>query len=153
MAAPNLRQSIEAPDEFSAVRTFLAERGIIPNASGEYDEQAISAIEAAIRSRGWIPTLHGTTGDWWIDIVDQRTPAQQPVAIAGGTTRVEALLRTLQIALTWMTSEEEASHYDDLAHEIVGMGAREFLERSDRGELTGDDPRVAYLLQRRPVSW
>ena len=136
-------------DEVLALATaFLAERGVFPNEmTGRYREED---IVAAIRARGWDPEVRGRSGEWEVWLKDQRAETQVQYAIAADADRTSALLRALQIAASWLTTEEERVVFDEQARRFMNLSGEEFLQKWEAGELSGDDPRVIHLLMLRP---
>lgn len=146
MAAHDLQQRHDVADDLAEARAYLAERGVLPTSSGQYTELDIPAIEAAIRSREWIPRLKREEDEWVVEIEDQRDPDPSPIEVTIDPDRITALLRTLALALTWMTTEEANALFNQEARQMMNMSGQEFQEQWEAGKLENDDPRVIHLM-------
>lgn len=149
MALPKLRQD----EVVTPALAFLAERGVYPNGAGRYDEQAVlRTVLDVLRERGLDPdvVVDDATGEWTVEVRDQRTPAEPRIAIAFDADRTTALIRALEMALTWLSPEEERDLFDRNARAMLGMSGDDFLSAWEAGELSGDDPAVIHLLMMRP---
>lgn len=137
-------------ERFTLARAFLAERGVEPSATGEYDT---NALIDAIRDRGYEATIERTGDEWTVYFRDLfgSTPDRQEFTIDADPTT--ALLYALDIVVTWMTPEEAHQYFDKQARYFFGIGGQEFLRRYDAGELDPDDPSVVHLWMARPRDW
>ena len=137
-------------ETFDLARAFLAERGVHPTATGDYP---VEAIVDAIRARGYEATFARTDDEWTIYFTDLLRPSPERQEVTIDPDLTTALLRALDIAMIWMTPEEEHRHFDQQARYFFGIGGQEFLRRYDAGEFDPDDPSVVHLLMARPVDW
>ena len=141
-------QQIEQSEDLMLAWAFLADRGVHSNPTGEYQE---TAIVEAIRATGWEPEVTGITGAWDVTIGDRVAPTRVRYSVASDADRTTALLRALQMALTWLTPEEERRLFDEQARKAFGVSGDEVLRRWDAGELPSDDPDIRHLLMLRPL--
>jgi hypothetical protein len=137
-------------EDLNLARPFLAERGIEPDATGRYPEQAI--IDA-LRERGWDVEVTGAPGDWTVEFRDRADPTQEPSPVTSASDRASALLRALHLALTWMTPEEERQYFDVEARRLLGMSGEDAMLRWNAGELDREDPSVRHHFMLRPSGW
>ena len=143
-------RQLQQDEELALAQAFLGDRGIDPEATG--DDQEAAVVEA-IRSRGWEPELTGLAGNWDVAIGERHASTQARYGIASGPDRITALLRALEVALTWLTLEEERRVFDEQARRAVGLSGEEFMRRWRAEELPADDPTVRHLLMLRPLGW
>jgi hypothetical protein len=136
--------------EFAETREFLANFGISPRDVDEYVEEDVLK---AIHRRGWEHTIEREEDPlgWRAEIREWRHITQSQVAVARDPDRIMALLRALRIALTWPTPEEDLRMFDEQTRILLGMSAKEFLDRLYSGDLPTDDPRVTHLMIMRPL--
>ena len=113
-------------------RAFLAERGIVPDADGRYDE---GAVEDAVRGRGWDVTADGVDGDWVVQISEELAPTRFRAVSGGDPDRMTALLQALDVALAWPDGDEARRVLDEEAPALLGMSGDEFRRRWRAGEL------------------
>jgi hypothetical protein len=133
-------------------QAFLAEQGVYPDAEGRYDEES---LERVIRDRGWIVSWDGQTGDWLAEIGDQVATTQFRYAVGGGPDRATALLRALELALTWRDDDEAHRVFDQRVYELLGISGEDFRRQwyaGDYAQAINDpqDPDHAALQQLLP---
>jgi hypothetical protein len=133
---------------FERAEAFLASRGVHPSATGDYD---VEAIVDAIRERGYEATFARTDGEWTVYFTDLLGPSPERHEVIIDPDLTTALLSALDLAVIWMTPEEEHKLFDERARKEFGLSGQEFLRRYDAGELDPDDPSVVHLLMARPL--
>ena len=143
-------RQLQQDEELALAQAFLEDRGVYPDATGDYQE---AALVEALRSREWEPDITGMTGNWEVAIGQRLASTQARYSIASGPDRTTVLLRALQVALTWLTPEEERRVFDEQAQKAVGLSGEEFMRRWHAGDLPADDPAIHHLLMLRPLGW
>jgi hypothetical protein len=136
--------------KFDATRKFLSDFGISPRNVDEYAEEEVLR---AIHRRGWEDDfkLEVDPPGWKAEIREWRHLTQSQAAIGRDPDRMMALLRALRLALTWPTLDEELQAFDQQTQMLLGISAKEFLDRLYNGGLSADDPRVTHLMITRPL--
>lgn len=142
MAVEQVEQSIV--DEYFTreqaidyARNALEQRGVPPDATGEYTE---GVLLAAVAARGRTATVQGGPGDWAVEIVGEEGGEPFAYGAARDPDRLTALLRAVGWPMGWLTAAEAREIFDQEARRLLGMSGDEFLRRYDAGEFDPNDP-------------
>jgi hypothetical protein len=142
---------LTSPD-FKETREFLARFGLSPRQPNEY---FLDDVLRAVSTKPWECTIEAEVSppSWRAEIREGRNVTQSRTAIGRDPDRMMALLRAIRVALSWPSPEEEKQAFERQTQSVMGISADEFIRRWYANELSGDDPRVGYLLVARPLGW
>lgn len=142
---------VQLEERFGDVLEFLSRFGVVPDPLKGLREDEVRL--ALLSLKGWELTTEQEMDHWRAEVIQHLTLSQQRSAIGVDRDKNAAILEAIQIALTWLSPQEEYEAFDRSVRRLLKMGGSEFLAKWQSGELDSNDPIVHHSLVMRPLGY